>query len=465
MVPSPSNVVISDPATVPTGVTQERIAWPFTMTVQAPHCARPQPNFGPRSSRSSLSTYSNGVVGSRSNVCARPSTFRVMVLISTVLWRELNVPKRRRTPPDSLQPLLGAGLVALGQHLYLVDRVSAQHVQGFLVGPGKREVLRLPRGRNGPEMLPLRAKYLDACVRGHVQPAGAVDGAAVSSAVCTGVGLAHACGDRREGPLIPGSAVGLNVEGFECVSVGIEHVKRPLVRAEDEAVGTRDVVGDLDDPARRLDVVDGGLNHVLRNPEIVGKVHATLLVDREIVGTSEAMGLELVGERNFGRSKYGHPCRHPLHADRAALRVERETVGRAGTFHVARDIPVLVDLRDAVGHSLGEKQAAIRCLSRALGAHESFLDELHFRAALDDTGNVWSQCEKWGWWLILPAAATASLAQDERGSEQTQRNHNQRLRLHRLSSCLEFKVVLHSFAGLARTSPAKKPNTPSQSNL
>src|SRR5947209_13883220 len=44
-----------------------------------------------------------------------------------------------------------------------------------------------------------------------------------------------------------------------------------LFRSEDEAVGTRDVVGDLDDPARRLDVVDGGLNHVLRNPEIVDR--------------------------------------------------------------------------------------------------------------------------------------------------------------------------------------------------
>src|SRR5437762_4549949 len=172
------------------------MAWPFTMTVQAPHCARPQPNFGPRSSRSSLSTYSNGVVGSKSNVCARPSTFRVMLLISILGGPTL---------------LLGAALVALRQHLDLVHRVSAQYVQGFLVGPGKREVLRLPRGRNGPEMLPLRAEYLDACVRRDVQPAGAVDGAAVGSAVGARVGLAHAFGNRREGPLIPGTAVGLNV--------------------------------------------------------------------------------------------------------------------------------------------------------------------------------------------------------------------------------------------------------------
>src|SRR5438552_7944769 len=444
MVPSPSNVEISAPATVPTGVTQERMAWPFTMTVQAPHCARPQPNFGPRSSRSSLSTYSNGVVGSRSNVCARPSTFRVMLLISILggsgvvcSFSVLSDNDRAESANDSRPhpTLLGATLVALRQHLDLVDRVSAQYVQGFLVGPGKGEVLRLPRGRNGPEMLPLRAEYLDACVRRDVQPAGAVDGAAVGSAVGARVGLAHAFGNRREGPLIPRAAVGLSVESFEAVAVGIEHVKRPLVRAEDETVGSRDVVGDLEDPARRLDVVDGGLNRVFGNPEIVGKVHAAFLVDGEIVGASEAMSLEFVGERSLGRSEYGHTCGHPLHADRAAFRVKRETVGRAGIFHVARDIPVLVDLRDAVGHSLGEKQAAIGALGRTLSAHESFLDELHFRAALDDTGNVWGQREKWGWWLISSAAATAALrlaalAQHERDSEHRQRNHNERFRLH-----------------------------------
>ena len=34
------------------GVTQERTALPSTSTVQAPHCANPQPNFAPLSSRS-----------------------------------------------------------------------------------------------------------------------------------------------------------------------------------------------------------------------------------------------------------------------------------------------------------------------------------------------------------------------------------------------------------------------------
>ena len=44
---SPSMVVIFFPATVETGVTQERAASPSMCTVQAPHRAMPQPNFVP----------------------------------------------------------------------------------------------------------------------------------------------------------------------------------------------------------------------------------------------------------------------------------------------------------------------------------------------------------------------------------------------------------------------------------
>src|SRR5215510_519156 len=50
------------------------IAWPLEITVQAPHWPRPQPNLGPRSSRSSLRTNSSGVAGSTSTVRARPFT-------------------------------------------------------------------------------------------------------------------------------------------------------------------------------------------------------------------------------------------------------------------------------------------------------------------------------------------------------------------------------------------------------
>src|SRR2546430_10751312 len=82
-VPSPSSVVISTPVIVPAGVTQERIARPWASTVQAPHWPSPQPNLGPRRLRSSLSTYSSGVAGSTSTVCALPLTVSIMVAIVT----------------------------------------------------------------------------------------------------------------------------------------------------------------------------------------------------------------------------------------------------------------------------------------------------------------------------------------------------------------------------------------------
>src|SRR3989475_12602623 len=42
---------------------QERTDLPSISPVQAPHCARPQPNFGPFSSRSLRRTYTSGVSG------------------------------------------------------------------------------------------------------------------------------------------------------------------------------------------------------------------------------------------------------------------------------------------------------------------------------------------------------------------------------------------------------------------
>ena len=77
-----NSVVISAPSTDFTGVMQERIACPLTITVQAPHCPSPQPNFGPFNARSSLSTYKSGVVGSTSTAWALPLTFRLIAFIS-----------------------------------------------------------------------------------------------------------------------------------------------------------------------------------------------------------------------------------------------------------------------------------------------------------------------------------------------------------------------------------------------
>src|SRR2546426_1728085 len=46
-VPSPSRVSSFAPAAWATGNVQERTGLPSTCTVQAPHCARPQPKRGP----------------------------------------------------------------------------------------------------------------------------------------------------------------------------------------------------------------------------------------------------------------------------------------------------------------------------------------------------------------------------------------------------------------------------------
>src|SRR5262245_27291771 len=51
------------------------------ITVHAPHCPRPQPNFGPWRSRSFRSTYSNGVDGSTLTVCVPPFTLSVIEAI------------------------------------------------------------------------------------------------------------------------------------------------------------------------------------------------------------------------------------------------------------------------------------------------------------------------------------------------------------------------------------------------
>jgi len=75
-------VVISALVTALTGVMQDLMAWPFEITVHEPHWPRPQPNLGPRSSRSSLRTNSRGVAGSTSTVRERPFTFSVRVAMA-----------------------------------------------------------------------------------------------------------------------------------------------------------------------------------------------------------------------------------------------------------------------------------------------------------------------------------------------------------------------------------------------
>jgi hypothetical protein len=57
-------VVIFAPSSAPIGTEQERIDLPSMWTVQAPHCAIPQPNFVPVKPITSRNTQSSGVSGS-----------------------------------------------------------------------------------------------------------------------------------------------------------------------------------------------------------------------------------------------------------------------------------------------------------------------------------------------------------------------------------------------------------------
>src|ERR1700730_7543912 len=78
----PSSVVMDLPATSATGATREGSPPPPPSTEQEPHCASPQPNFGPRKASSFASTYSNGVSGLEATGRARP--FTVMLSSSAI---------------------------------------------------------------------------------------------------------------------------------------------------------------------------------------------------------------------------------------------------------------------------------------------------------------------------------------------------------------------------------------------
>jgi hypothetical protein len=59
-VPSPAKVVSLLPAAADTGTEQDRVGAPSRWTVQAPHCASPQPKCGLLSPSSLRSTYKSG---------------------------------------------------------------------------------------------------------------------------------------------------------------------------------------------------------------------------------------------------------------------------------------------------------------------------------------------------------------------------------------------------------------------
>src|SRR5258708_4014196 len=78
-----STVVTLPLPTLLTGYTHERMAFPSICTIQAPHCARPQPKRGPRSARSSRNAYRSGMSGSSTCTSAVLSlTTRVIFMSS-----------------------------------------------------------------------------------------------------------------------------------------------------------------------------------------------------------------------------------------------------------------------------------------------------------------------------------------------------------------------------------------------
>jgi hypothetical protein len=73
-------VAILAPSRAAIGVTQARTGSPLTWTVQAPHWAKPQPNFVPVSPSSSRSTHSRGVSGAAFTTTVLPLMSKVDVM-------------------------------------------------------------------------------------------------------------------------------------------------------------------------------------------------------------------------------------------------------------------------------------------------------------------------------------------------------------------------------------------------
>src|SRR5512132_448153 len=86
-----SMVVIAEVPTLSMVVVQERVATPFTWTVQAPQRAIPQPNFVPVMPSTSRNTHKRGVSPSTSTVRARPLTLIVVAIALSRLFTGLGM--------------------------------------------------------------------------------------------------------------------------------------------------------------------------------------------------------------------------------------------------------------------------------------------------------------------------------------------------------------------------------------
>src|SRR5579864_2685844 len=94
-------VVTCFPAARDTGVLQERTGRPSRCTVQAPHCATPQPYFVPVRPRCSRKTQSSGVEGSASRCTVRLFTVREIIRVNLLHASNVSGQKLRARTQES----------------------------------------------------------------------------------------------------------------------------------------------------------------------------------------------------------------------------------------------------------------------------------------------------------------------------------------------------------------------------
>src|ERR1700720_842424 len=103
---SPSIVVIFFPATLETGVMQERVASPLMCTVHAPQSAMPQPNFVPGMLRVSRKTQSSGMSGLTSTDWALPFKVKLMAMGTSLQQNDIlqQLPVKMKIHGNSFKP-------------------------------------------------------------------------------------------------------------------------------------------------------------------------------------------------------------------------------------------------------------------------------------------------------------------------------------------------------------------------
>src|ERR1700728_2553581 len=106
-------VVIFAPLSAPIGTEQERIGLPSICSVQAPHCAIPQPNFVPVKPTTSRKTQSSGVSGSIL-ICRDVPLTSIVITVS--LLRAMAINRGQACPvPRDLGLFVGSFFARVGK--------------------------------------------------------------------------------------------------------------------------------------------------------------------------------------------------------------------------------------------------------------------------------------------------------------------------------------------------------------